>query len=134
MLFGACCKNNSASDKDTGIIEEIKFPEFSPFMDYYRKYKTDMSFTAKIACMTNGMKSLRNNDVMRVFINKMFDFEMEVDELESEIFSVPARMEITFNYIDLCFQLYSSSSDQTFKLVARHLNDLRRYYNKKSSL
>ena len=90
-----------------------------------------MSDTAKFAFMTNG---IRDSELMRVFIDKMFDNGIEVTELEREIFSVPARMEITFNYIDLSFQLFPSSSDETFKLVAQHLDDLRRYYDKKSFL
>ena len=84
LLFVARCKNNRASDEDTGIIEGIEFPYFSPFMAYYCKYKKDLSETAKIAFMTNVMESLRNNYLMRVFIRKMFDFDVEVDELERE--------------------------------------------------
>ena len=42
---------------------------------------------------------------MRGFIDKMFDYHLEVAELEREIFSIPAKMEIKFNYIDLSFQL-----------------------------
>ena len=41
---------------------------------------------------------------------------------------------ITFNYIELSFQLFSSSSDETFKLVARHFNDVHRYFDKISCL
>ena len=122
----------SEYDQDTGVVDEIEFPDFSPFMANYRKYKKDMSDTAKIAFMTNGMESIRNNELMRVFIDKMFEYDMEVDELERNIFSIPARMEITFKYIDLSFQLFPLSSDETFKLVARHLKDLRRYYDEKS--
>ena len=79
-------------------------------MAHFRKYKKDMSETAKIAFMKNWMESLRNNDLMRGLISKTFDFDVEVDELEREIFSIPARMEIMFNSIDLPFQLIPSSS------------------------
>ena len=61
----------------------------------------------------------------------MFDFDLEVDELEKEVFSIPARMEITFNYIDLSFYLPRSSCDETFKLIARHLSDLNFNYSEK---
>ena len=53
----------------------------------------------------------------------MFDYDLEVAEVEREFFSIPAKMEITFNYID-----------ETFTLVARHLDHLSRYYDKKSCL
>ena len=62
----------------------------------------------------------------------MFDYDLEVAELEREIFSNPAKMETTFNYVDLSFQLFPLSFDETFTLVARHLDELRRYYDEKS--
>ena len=54
FAVAARCKNNSASDEDTGIIDEIEFQDFSPFLSTYHKYKKDISDTAKIAFMTNG--------------------------------------------------------------------------------
>ena len=50
--------------------------------------------------MTYGMDTLRDNELMRGFIDKMFNYYLEVAELEGEIFSIPEKMEITFNYID----------------------------------
>ena len=38
---------------------------------------------------------------MRAFIDKMFDFDLEVAEIEKEIFSIPSKMETIFNCIDL---------------------------------
>ena len=74
--------------------------------------------------MTNGMDTLRNNELMRGFIDKMFDYDLEVAELESEMFSIPAKMEITFNCIDLSFQLFPSSSDE----ISRWLLDIWMIY------
>ena len=86
LLFAVRCKKNSATDEETGIIEELEFPDFSPFMGHFHKYKRDMSETAKIAFMTNGIESLRNNELMRGLIDRMFNFDIEVDLLEREIF------------------------------------------------
>ena len=115
-------------------IEDIEFPDFHPFMGYFCKYKKQLSEVANIALMTNGIESLRNNEHVRGLIKRMFDYDLEVEELEREIFSIPDRMEITFNYIDLSFQLFPVSSDEVFKLIARHLNDLRKYYDRKACL
>ena len=89
-----------------------------------------MSDSAKIAFMPHGVDALRDNELMRGFIDKTFDYDQEVAELEREIISIPAKMEITFNYIHLSFQLFPSTSDETFTLVARYLDDLHRYYDK----
>ena len=132
LLFAARCKNNSMSEEDNEAIEDIEFPDFPPFMGHFRKYKKHLSEVANIARMTNGIESLRNNGHMRGLIKRMFDYDLE--ELEREIFSIPARMEITFNYIDVSFQLFPVSYDETFKLIARHLNDLRRCYDRKACL
>ena len=134
FAVAARCKNKSASEEDTGAIEDIEFPDFPPFMGQYRKYKNDLSEMAKIALMTNGMESLRNHELMRGLIKRMFDYDLEVEEIERKIYSNPARMKLTFNYIDLSFQLFPLSSDETFKLIARHLNDLCKYYNRKACL
>ena len=44
MFFVIChfAMNNNASDKDTGVIEEIEFPDFSSFMGNFCKYKKDL--------------------------------------------------------------------------------------------
>ena len=46
------------------MLEELEFPDFSPFMARFRKYKKDLSETAKDALVSDGMESLRNNELM----------------------------------------------------------------------
>ena len=65
LLFAARCQNNSASDVETGVLEEMEFPDFSPFMARFRKYKKDLSDTAKVAFMSDRMESLRNYELMK---------------------------------------------------------------------
>ena len=60
----------------------------------------------------------------------MLDFDRELDEIEREIFLRPLRMELMFNYMDVYFQLFPSSSDETFKIITQHLNELQRYPDK----
>ena len=74
-------------------------------MATYRSYKREMSEVDKTAFMNSGMDTLRNNEHMRAFIDKMFDYDLEVAEIEKEIFSIPSKMETIFNYIDVSFQL-----------------------------
>ena len=102
LLFAARCQNNSASEEDTKVLEECEFPYFSPFMANFRKHKKDVSDAAKVAFLSaDGMETLRNNELMQGLIERMFDFEREVAEMEREIFSQPIRVELTFKYIDV---------------------------------
>ena len=47
---------------------------------------------------------------MKGLIERLFDYERVVALVESEIFSQPDRMDVVFNYIDLSFQLFPTSS------------------------
>ena len=84
MLFVVHCSNNSASEEDTEVLEELEFPDFSPFMARFRKYKKDLSDTTKIVFMSDGMESLRNNELMKGLIERMFNCDCEVDKMERE--------------------------------------------------
>ena len=64
----------------------------------------------------------------------MFDYELEVSEIEKEFFSSPTLIKIVFNYMDLSFHLFSGTTDETFTIVVRHMNELRKYYHKKACL
>ena len=43
-------------------------------------------------------------------------------------------MGTVFYYMDLSFQLFSDAIDETYAIVAWHMNDLRKYYDKKACL
>ena len=101
------------------LLEELEFPDFDPFMAQFRKYKKDLSDAAKVAFMSEGMESLGNHELMNGLIERMLDFDCEVIEMEAENFSRPNRMELTFNYIDLSFQVFPASSVGSFKLIAK---------------
>ena len=82
LLFAARCQNNSVSEEYTEVLDELEFPDFSPFMARFRKYKRDLSDTAKVAFMSGGMEMLRYNELMKGLIERMFDFDREVDGME----------------------------------------------------
>ena len=88
-------------------------------MASYRTHKKDLSEVAKTAMITSGMELCKNHELMPVLIKRMFDFELEVEVLEREVFSLPERMPLAFNYMDLFFQIYPATSDETFKKAAR---------------
>ena len=64
----------------------------------------------------------------------MFNFELEVSDLERDLFSVKEKMELIFNFIDLSFQLCNSPVNNNAATLLKKLNELMRYYDKKSTL
>ena len=45
LLLAARCQNNSASEKETAVLDECEFPDFNPFVARFRTYKRDLSET-----------------------------------------------------------------------------------------
>ena len=119
FLLAARCQNNSVSEEETEVPEECEFPDFTPFLARF---------------MSDGMESLRDNALMKGLIERMFDYEQDLALVETEISGQPNRMELVFNYIDLSFQLFPTSSDEAYRTHAKFLHSLRRYYDKKASL
>ena len=64
----------------------------------------------------------------------MFDFDLEVSDLENDLFSVQEKLELIFNFMDLFFQLYDGPNDPMFTSLLKKMNNLRRYYDKKSNI
>ena len=101
-------------------------------MASYRTYKKDLSASMKTARIANGMDTCKTHLLMPGLIKRMFDFDLEVEILERDVFSSPERMPLVFNYMDLFFQIYPVTSDETFKKAVRLMKNLCRYYDKKS--
>ena len=64
----------------------------------------------------------------------MFDLDLEVSDLERDLSLIKKKMEVIFNFIDLSFQMYDGSFDDNVATLLKKLNELRRYYDKKSTL
>ena len=71
---------------------------------------------------------------MKVIIDKMFDYELEVVEIEKQIFAKPTQREIYFNFMDLSFQLFSGEFDETHVIATQRMNELRKNYDRKACL
>ena len=65
-------------------------------------------------------------------IRKMFDFDLEVSELDNNLFSVTEKIEVIFNFMDI--QLYDGPEDVIVASLLKKMNNLRRYYDKKATL
>ena len=67
-------------------------------MALFRKYRKDKPEEEITSFMNNGMKSLQNGGYMKDIIDKMFSFDLEVVDIEREIFYKKNLMAIVFNY------------------------------------
>ena len=61
-------------------------------MASFRKLKSELAPEAKQALLFNGMEQCKTHELMPGLIDRMFNFEMEEEILEREIFSMPDRM------------------------------------------
>ena len=57
----------------------------------------------------------------------MFDFDLEIVEIEKDLLSVREKIEPIFNFIDISFQLIDSPVDDKVESLLRKLNVLREY-------
>ena len=67
-------------------------------------------------------------------MSKMFDFDMETSDIKNDLFSVKEKIEPIFNFIDLSFQLLDGPVDDKVASLIGKLNNLRKYYDRKSTL
>ena len=73
-------------------------------MALFRRYRLELTDTEKQTQMYKGLCNIRANAHMVNIIENMFDFDIEVSELERDLFSVQENMELIFNFSDLSFQ------------------------------
>ena len=100
---------NKSSDEETEI-EVFESPDYEPFMANFRKYKPGLTQVEKEDVLTRGLINLRTNPHMRNIMRKMFDYDLEVSDLEKELFIVREKIELTCNFIDVSFQLLEGGS------------------------
>ena len=62
-----------------------------------------VSASIKTATIANGMDICKTHVFMPGLNKGMFDFDLEVEILERDVFSLPERMPLVFNYMDLFF-------------------------------
>ena len=103
-------------------------------MATFRKQKSDLTVTDKKAWLESGNEECKASELMPFVIQQMFVFEIEESILEQEIFSVPEKMALVFNYMDSFFQIQPNITEESFKKAAKMMNKLRRYYVKKACL
>ena len=126
-------EQNNSSDEEKEI-EMFESPDYEPFVAKFRKYKPEMTQVEKESILTRGLINLRINPHMRDIMVKMFDYDLEVSDLEAEIFLVKEKIETVFNFIDVSFQLLDGPFEKTVALLNKQMEKLRNYYDRKATL
>ena len=64
----------------------------------------------------------------------MFDYDLEVDDIVRDVFNVKDKLELIFNFMDISFQAFEGPMDGNIANLLKKMNELRKYYDKKSTL
>jgi len=124
----ACYQQDNSSD------DEATLTNFPPFMATFRKQKSNLSVEDNKAWLESGIEQCKANELLLFIIHEIFDFEKEESILAKDIFAVPEKMALVFNYMDLFFQIQPNNTDESFKKAAALMQNLRKYYDKKACL
>ena len=84
--------------------EETVLNDFPPFMANFRKPKINITAEDKKDWLESRMEQCKTNELLQFIIHEVFDFEKDESIIAREIFAVPEKMAIMFDYMDLFFQ------------------------------
>ena len=124
----------ASSDEDQQEIENLELPDFEPFIASFPRHRAELSKTEKQQLMHKGICNIIKKPLIVDIIRKMFDFDLEMEVMEKEVFFVKEKLELIFNCIDITFQNMDSSKDKNVASMLKKMNELRKYYDKKSTL
>ena len=126
-------EQNNSSDEEKEV-EVFESPDYEPFLANFRKYKPELTQVEKGDILARGLINLRANPHMRDIMVKMFDYDLEINDIENEIFMVKEKIEPIFNFIDISFQLLDGPFEKSVALLYKQMIKLRNYYDRKATL
>ena len=92
--------SSSEDEKEKGEVEDLELPDFEPFYASYRRYRGELSPEELKQLINNGLINIRENPLIIDIIWKIFDFDLEVGEIERDVFNVKDKLELIFNFMD----------------------------------
>ena len=78
-------------------------PDFEPFYASYRRYRRKLSPEELKQLINNGLESIKENPLIIEIIRKMFDFDLEVGDIERDVLNVKDKLELLFNFMTSLF-------------------------------
>ena len=115
-------EQNKSSDKKKEI-EVFESLDYKPFMAKFRKYKPELTQVEKENILVRGLINLRANPHMREIMIKMFDYDLEVSDLEKEVFIVKEKIDPIFNFINVSLQLLDGPFDKAVALLNKKMGN-----------
>ena len=97
---------DASSEEEPEEFELLECTDFDSYMALYRKCKTELPALEKQKFLHKAKCNIRENPIMVDSIRKMFDFDLEVSELDNNLFSVTEKIAVIFNFMAIFFQLY----------------------------
>ena len=133
LCFARYQHNNSSDDEAHGE-DEITLHNFPPFMATFRKQKSNLTVDDKKAWLESGIEECKANELLPFIIQQMFDFDIDESILAKDIFAIPEKMALVFNYMDSFFQIQPNNTEESFKKAAALMQNLRSFYDKRACL
>ena len=93
-------EQNNSSDEEKEV-EVFESPDYEPFLANFRKYQPELTQVEKGDILARGMINLRANPHMREIMVKMFDYDLDIEDIEKEIFMVKDKIEPIFNILSI---------------------------------
>ena len=79
-------EQNHSSEEEKEV--ESLIDDFEPFVVGLRHYPLDMSITERRSQLARGLITLRQNPLMPYIMSKMFDFDLEIVDIEKDPYSL----------------------------------------------
>ena len=111
------------NEKEKGEVIDLQLPDFEPFYASYRRYRKELSHEELKQLINNGLINIRENPLIIEVIRKMFDFDLEVGEIERDVFNVKDKLELIFNFMYISFQLMDGPMDINIANLLKRMNE-----------
>ena len=114
------------NEKEKGEVIDLQLPDFELFYASFRRYRKELSPEELKQLINNGLINIRENPLIIEVIQKMFDFDLEMEEIESDVLNVKDKLELIFNFMDISFQLMDGPMDTNIANLLKRMNELRK--------
>ena len=120
--------SSSEEEQEFEEVVDLQSPDFEPFFASFRRYRKELSSIEVKQLINNGLINIRENPLIIEIVRTLFDFDLEVDDIERDVFNVKDKLELIFNFMDISFQSMEGPMDATIANLLKRMNELRKYY------
>ena len=96
--------SSSEGEQEFEEVANLQSPDFEPFFASFCRYRKELNSVEVKQLIENGLISIRENPLIIEVVRTMFDFDLEVDDIERDVLNVKDKLELIFNFVDISFQ------------------------------